>query len=75
MLIGNLRGAPVARYRQASFPASGKARKVIVAGVNVTALAVAGTPSIVGSSPPAESSSGRPLSLTRSSSRLAASSV
>jgi hypothetical protein len=62
-------------HRQASFPASGMARKVIVAGANVTASAVVGMPSIVGSSLLAGSSSGRPLSRMRSSSKFAASSV
>src|SRR6202521_913979 len=64
-----------AHYRHALFPASGMARKLIVAGANVTASAAAGTPSMPDSSSPAERASGLPFNRTSSSSRLAASSV
>src|SRR5665213_4347791 len=58
-----------AGYRQAAFPASGIARKVIVSGWNVTRSAAAGTPARSGSSSPAPSASVRPFSLTSASSR------
>src|ERR1700731_4411879 len=62
-----------ARYRQALFPAPGIVRKVIVACANVRLLKVVGAPAIGGSSSPAPSASMLPFSLTRSSSKLAAS--
>ena len=65
----------VARHGHASFPAYGTAKKVIVACANCTRPAVVGTSAMAGSSPLAESSSPRPFSRTRSSSKLAASSV
>ena len=45
-------------------PPSGMARKVMVAGANVTVPAAVGTPAIVGSSSPAASASVPPFSLT-----------
>ena len=64
-----------ASYRQVLFPAAGMARKVIVAGLNVTVLAVVGAPAIGGSSSPGSSANGRPFSQTAPSRKLAASKV
>jgi hypothetical protein len=64
-----------ASYRQELFPAAEMARKVIVACLNVTVLAVVGAPAIGGSSSPGSSAKGRPFSLTSASRKLAASKV
>src|SRR3979490_394827 len=47
-----------ASYRQELFPAAEMARKVIVACLNVTVLAVVGAPAIGGSSSPGSSAKG-----------------